>query len=832
MSNKKFISIAKRDVPFPVDYPAYLSKHDVVYLSPPTEGYEGFPLGNGDIGAMVWTTKTGLQAQINKNDTWDEPNDEAPMLLRSCGQLSVDFTVPCFDWLYLDDFEGRLSMHDAEATFSTTTPFLSVSVNSRVQVNRNVFLIECQTEGRGDLSEEGAMVRVALERWGSRAFPSWYSGITRGAHLGLGNAKAGAGKGDIWIEESFKDLSFAVVCRVIGQKQTDAAIAHRHRAEISLPAKPNHQFTVMVSVVTTYESPEPLNAAVALLDECEKVGFMALCNEHRAWWADFWQRSFVHLGNDYLENLYYMHMYLMGSSSRGRYPVVFNAGTFTWNHDVRQWVTPHHWNMQQAYWSMNAANHSNLLRPYLDTYWRLMPKAEAYAKSRGFENAILWNEGHDFSGRMLLYPNNFTPASQIAQFFWDYYQYTGALEFLKERTYPFMKRAAEFYLQYLKWDEEKKQYEIYPAAIYECPQGDHFRNTITDLAMIRTLFRACIEASEILGIDQAKREQWQKVLDHLAPYPLLMLPEVGEALAVGLNPDQSVANFDTDDEYTFCRNTASVFPAGDIGISRKGSRLYEAAVRRAKLHPKNKLAISPIATVKARLGLADDARDDLLMSIRQLQHFPQGLFYNLDHWYYLSRYADVAKNPIIDCQRDYIYDREARYKHTIAGQRINTPAKPFIQCGLEPSAILAVTVNEMLLQSHEGLIRVFPATPNDWPAVFTLKARGGFLVSAQKQKGAPASFVLIKSLLGNECRLANPWPDRKVFVQDLRSGGKQPHAQTSDGVLTFDTAIGGIYLISSTNQVIDLSRLTRFSGQPNTGPKFFKEAVLGKPRDF
>ena len=61
--------LAAEHVPFQVDYPAYLSNHDIVYQSPPTEGYEGFPLGNGDLGAMVWCTKSGLQVQINKNDT-------------------------------------------------------------------------------------------------------------------------------------------------------------------------------------------------------------------------------------------------------------------------------------------------------------------------------------------------------------------------------------------------------------------------------------------------------------------------------------------------------------------------------------------------------------------------------------------------------------------------------------------------------------------------------------------------------------------------------------------------------------------------------------------
>ena len=38
---------------FGVDYPVYFSGHDIVYLSPPVEGWEGFPLGNGDLGGMI-----------------------------------------------------------------------------------------------------------------------------------------------------------------------------------------------------------------------------------------------------------------------------------------------------------------------------------------------------------------------------------------------------------------------------------------------------------------------------------------------------------------------------------------------------------------------------------------------------------------------------------------------------------------------------------------------------------------------------------------------------------------------------------------------------------
>lgn len=44
----------------------YLSKHDIVYFSPTQLEAEGFPMGNGDIGGMVWNHDNGIELQINK----------------------------------------------------------------------------------------------------------------------------------------------------------------------------------------------------------------------------------------------------------------------------------------------------------------------------------------------------------------------------------------------------------------------------------------------------------------------------------------------------------------------------------------------------------------------------------------------------------------------------------------------------------------------------------------------------------------------------------------------------------------------------------------------
>ena len=817
-------------VPFAVDFPAYLSRHDIVYLSPPIGGFEGFPLGNGDLAAMMWSRESALHFQVNKNDTWDQPTAEAPMLLRSCGRLSIDFGAPCFEWLYLDDFEARLSLHDAEATYTTRTPFVRIVAKARVQARTNVLIVDCDVEWLGDLAATGSTIRISLERWGSRGIQSWYHIVRRGADAGLGQARAGADANGIWLDESLTGLNFSLACRVVGTA-AQSSTTHAHRAELTIAAAPRQRFSVVIAAATSNESADPHAAAQRLARDADPA---PLRTAHHTWWADYWRRSFLHIGGTYAENLYWLHLYLMACASQGRYPAVFNAATFTWNHDVRQWITPHHWNIQQAYWSVCGANRADLLRPYLDTYSRLLPKAEAHAAMRGYPGAILWSEGHDYAGRMSFWDrrdmvNNFSPASQIGLLFWNYYLHTGDREFLRTRAYPFIKKAAEFYLQKLQWDPERKEWFIFPSQAYEF-DSNQVRSPLTDLAMIRTSFRACLEASRLLGVDEDKRTAWQRVLDQLTPYQYFVSPEGGELVALGQTQEGNLWEFGIS-EYNMCRATAPAFPAEEVGLGQKGGRLFEAIRRRALRHPEGMLAISPIIAVKARVGLAEEAAADLERTIRRLQHFPQGLFYNIDHWYYLSRYSKIVKDPETLCQRDYVYDRSTAYTEIdVRGTKEKTrlPTEPFIQCGLEPSGLLAAGLHEMLLQSHEGCLRVFPATPAAWPAAFTLLARGGFLVSAHRPAGAATAFVHVNSRLGNRCRIAHPWQSGELVLRDAATQSAVPFTTEAD-VISFDTAPGKSYLLTRTAAP---AAMPTFTGKPNAAPKQFHEATLGKLKDF
>lgn len=63
--NIDYTYLKMQSAPFEVD-DDYLSKHDIVYFSPTQLEAEGFPMGNGDIGGMVWNHDNGIELQINK----------------------------------------------------------------------------------------------------------------------------------------------------------------------------------------------------------------------------------------------------------------------------------------------------------------------------------------------------------------------------------------------------------------------------------------------------------------------------------------------------------------------------------------------------------------------------------------------------------------------------------------------------------------------------------------------------------------------------------------------------------------------------------------------
>ncbi|MCP5118294.1 MAG: hypothetical protein GY953_46365, partial [bacterium] len=103
---------------------------------------------------------------------------------------------------------------------------------------------------------------------------------------------------------------------------------------------------------------------------------------------------------------------------------------------------------------------------------------------------------------------------------------------------------------------------------------------------------------------------------------------------------------------------------------------------------------------------------------------------------------------------------------------------------------LPAVLNECLLQSHAGVIRLFPNTKNLGPVSFrNLRAAGAFLVSAS-WNGHEITGAEIQSEKGARVRFAAPWPNTVV------SQNNQPVATRRTGdILEFPTQVGLTYRI-------------------------------------
>jgi alpha-L-fucosidase 2 len=161
--------------------------------------------------------------------------------------------VPCYNYFYLSDFEGRLSLKNAKINIQSKTAFADTKVESFVDAGSNVWIIDCDVEYK-EIMPGGAKAEISLERWGSRTFSSWYNDVNEKSEEGLGNTKARMVGNDLVIEEKFDGgLQFSVACRVL-QTPVKAELISSHTLTLRTEMLQKQHFQIMVAVVTSKES--------------------------------------------------------------------------------------------------------------------------------------------------------------------------------------------------------------------------------------------------------------------------------------------------------------------------------------------------------------------------------------------------------------------------------------------------------------------------------------------------------------------------------------------------------------------------------------------------
>jgi alpha-L-fucosidase 2 len=879
-------SFSPREGKWKIAWPERLSQHDVVYLSPPEDPTLGLPIGNGDMGALVWTTDRELVLAINKCDTWDDEKggsfhnwgraeEENYTSLRHCARLVIALDCPVFDPLYQQDFQGRLDLAAAVASLQATTPFGKVSVSSYLSADPAVLVVRCETSG-----SEAYSPRVKLERWGSRVFGHWYSQVVRDPTRGLEGTETTIEQNRIVIQQQLRTLSFVVAAQVVPDGQgVQPQRLHSRGGAVDLPAKQQSAFTIFVTAVTSENNSNPRAEAHRILDRATAQGEAVIRQKHEHDWREFWSRSMIALPEKYLENYWYLNLYLANSGSRGAYPPHFCNGLWGWNRDFVPWVYYFHWNMQWYAWPLQAANHAELAQPYFRYRRAQLPHAGEFAsqelkKPGAFFADVADRHGYNDTGTK----DNRTPGAQIALDFWRQYIYTGNEVFLRDAAWPVIREVTRFNAACLHLGPDGR-YHISGTSAYE--GSPLFDDTITDLAMIRALFPVAIRVGKIMANNPDELQTWQKMLDNLAPFHLAELSSSeyerrGDELVhrSGLAPGKQLASRQVyavgcDSSGKWIRNRyapgsgveayygipdpeiAPVFPAGVIGLANRDSDLFKAAVTQLRLHPKAEvtdpkslcksasmtgedgigcMGWCPYPIALARLGLAEELVSELINSVSTYQFYPQG-FGHYGPYFVFKR------------------DQEFRWNQNLARDASGSlpekqaslfpfPTWPFRHFDNETMPIVACAINEMLIQSCDDTIRICPSVPSSWNVRFDLAAAGGFRISAE-QKDGRVVFVSLESRLGGQCRIVHPWPSEgpPVCLEVTPQGPSQQWKLSEevvgpDRVFHWDTVAGHRYLLVRSEADLQTWKVTYDTPERRPAPRTLKQAKLGRERLF
>ena len=681
-------------------------------------------IGNGDINGLVYSVDGNINISLTKNNVWDGrmiTKDDPPLFKVDLKNKKwsggapeydsppsyKDYPYPCPIYCGIVSI-GKKNKQLTAINVDTLKKGMKVSINSELQkipvtstldLKKGVVTIEKGAQNKEVKIRVIAQQNVYLIETPDSVFlnPNGISFIPA--------PKAGTIDGIEYLLYSIPgDLDWKGL-------------------EYAITKKSDHGKTV-VAIVTSGESKNCLDDAIALTKKTIAENTEQLIREHEMIWRTFWSQSGVQLQDEFSDKGWYRNLYFMHCiSKQGVMPAALLAslepmnnfkgvawkGNFTLDY-----------NAEQMYWAWYSCNHAELSEPYEKLIINFLPRAKWFAKQTyDCEGAfypvnINLYEPSDMDNlqsvnrRMSAYvPWTYVSAlaGWVVQNLWLHYKYYPDNNLLQNELYQPLKEVALFYLDFLNHCDKRKDGKAIIGPSFS-PEHGHFGiyQGTADITFMRMMFNIMIECSSVLNQDQDFAGKCAEALKLLPEYPL----------SSG-NPPVVVdyAN-STTGVYNVTVPVLPVYPVGEINYfsSEETKNLFKNTID--SIHWNGNNGVITLAAARARLSMPNTLEWHKSNFSKRLR--PNGTF-SLNQLY--------PKNA---------YNNWGHY------------TEQFAFCGV---------VNEMLVQGLSGIIRFFPAWPSDIDASFTkLRTEGGFLVSAAMKKKV-VSNIRIESTAGGKLTFLN-----------------------------------------------------------------------------
>lgn len=354
----------------------------------------------------------------------------------------------------------------------------------------------------------------------------------------------------------------------------------------------------------------------------------------------------------------------------------------------------------------------------------------------------------------------FSRGAKLAYQYWQKYEFTKDIQWLKSVGYPIIKGVAEFYRNFPNLRKEADgKYHLYNINDNESVRGGH--NTVEEISSMMGILPAAIRASELLGTDAELTSLWSELLSNLSPLPfntnysdtykqgapvtfVRSLPPVVQGPGTG-RPDQNtmpVWFFD------LCNPVA-----GNTEMVKIANATYDSYFPEGISKESRVFVLSKLAVAGTMMGRKDATRFLIPNQIRtaEIETMPNRMTlregYQTTGVQNLGRMADALHYALLN----------------------SSPPKP----------------------AGEPVISLFHAWPEDWEADFKLLARGNFLIESSFRNGK-VTKVEILSQNGSDCAVINPWEGQTVIInRNNKNAGRQ-----NGNILNFKTKTGEMIKLS------------------------------------
>ncbi|MFI5610938.1 glycosyl hydrolase family 95 catalytic domain-containing protein [Amycolatopsis sp. NPDC051903] len=480
--------------------------------------------------------------------------------------------------------------------------------------------------------------------------------------------------------------------------------------------------TLYASVAWSH--PERTSAARALRTVRTAGEFGALTGEHRRWWHDHYRRSFVSLPDTRLQSFYWIQLYKLASAARRDAPVMATSGP--WLENTPWPATWWNLNVQLEYWLIHGSNHLELdaVSRALGQYRANLSGqlAEPYrADSAGIPRTTdltLDNGISDAtSGFPVGVPGQDPPVPEVGNLTWALHNvwlsYRHSLDrgLLRETLFPLLRKAIGYYLHFLAPGTDGK---LHLPPTFSPEYGVGAPDCTYDLALLRWGCRTLLDLARELRVADPLAPRWRDVLANLAPYAV---DGNGYMIGAGVPFAKSHRHYS---------HLLQVYPLYEITWEQPENR---ALIEKSLAHW--------VGFEGALQGYSFTGAASISAAMLR---------------------GDQAAGYLDELQKRYL---EPNTMYQESGPVIETPL----------SAVKSM--QDMLVQSWDGVLRLFPAVPASWGdvALRDFRTEGAFLLSAAREAGK-TRWLKVHSEAGAPCVL-RPGIEGELAVTDARGRAKR-----------------------------------------------------------